>query len=55
MDSNLKITLCILGFTFLFLGAMGLLGYIVTGDQHDAIVHNAAHYDTKTGEFTWNQ
>ena len=25
------------------------------GWQRSAIEHNAAHYDSKTGEFTWNQ
>ena len=23
--------------------------------EKDAIKHNAAHYDTQTGSFTWNQ
>lgn len=37
--------------------AIGIvIGSIATSSQanSDAVAHNAAHYDSKTGKFTWN-
>lgn len=25
------------------------------GDRHEAVAHHAAHYDSQTGAFTWDQ
>lgn len=34
---------------------LGLFKYRELDWQQQAIEHNAAHYDAKTGEFTWNE
>ncbi len=41
----------IIGF---FIGSICILGFTETYWRADAIKHNAAHYDTMTGEWHWN-
>ena len=54
-------TTCILGGCVLGVIIGCVLGIAIglalnNGDwRQSAIEHNAAHYDAKTGEFTWNQ
>jgi hypothetical protein len=52
--SDTHITVCI---TILSIFTGAILGARLMGDfmQREAIEHNAAHYDSKTAEFTWNK
>lgn len=44
-----------LGFVFGFIVGISLTGFLLTVLwKNEALNHNAAHYNTKTGSFEWN-
>lgn len=50
---GLFIALSVLGFAF---GALGGMMMVISGRHTEQVIvdHQCAHYDTKTGNFVWN-